>query len=139
MWRAVVVAALLISPASAEPGPYANPYNPYATSVSGGVQFRSYVSLDRLNLQYQSRTMPAYFATKEGTNWKRVAPVPKAALFRNYPNYPALNAALSGALGPGTTSAKSMRPLPLTAERPVETACDPYMDDNGCLDEYGGW
>jgi hypothetical protein len=137
MKRALLVVCLAVSPAAAQVSPYSNPYNPYVSSSSGGtLQFRPYISLDRLNVQYQSRVIPLSYGAMGGTNWNVANVAPRAAAFRYYLHYPMMNAAGAGTGASGNPSAKSLQPLPFSAAPPVETACDPYQDEDGCLSEY---
>jgi hypothetical protein len=140
MWRALALTCWLASPVLAQIGPYVNPYNPYASAAAGGhVQMRPFVSLDRLNLHYQTRVSPSSRVMVEGADWNVASPVSQAAAFRIYPHYPALNSARTVSRGFGKVAARTIQPRPFTAPRPVELACDPYNDNDGCLSEYAGW
>lgn len=139
MKRALVVIWLLASPAMAQVGPTRNPYNPYANSINrGSVQLRPYISLDRLNSQYQSRALHSNPIAANRAISHSANLTARAASFRYYPNYPS-NSMQMAAQVAGYAAARSLQPLPLSAPRPVETSCDPYTDDDGCLSDYAGW
>jgi hypothetical protein len=137
MKRALLVICALTSPAAAQVGPYVNPFNPYASSASvGTIYSRPYISLDRLNIRYQSQMVPSGYGAMDGTTWNAANPTLTAATFRHYPNYPMLSSSSISARTSGNPSAKSLQPLPMSIGPPDETACDPYQDYDGCVSKY---
>src|SRR5262245_30852917 len=106
MGRALLLVCLVASPAFAQVN---SRFGPYSTaSPSSLTYFRSYTSVDRLNLQKQNRTMS--YGQLVNNPWSRAIPGPRtrAAGFRFYPNYPSLNAKLGSSnttlRGAGATS-----------------------------------
>jgi hypothetical protein len=140
MWRALLVVCLFASPAVAQVNSYVNPYNPYASSTSRGtVQFRPYVSVDRLHLVRQNRAAPTEYVAVSGSSAIILNANSRPAGFRSYPNYPSMGSSQIGSRVTNVTAAKSLQPLPMTAPPPVEIACNPYFDDDSCLSDYAGW
>ena len=143
MRRALLLVGLIATSASAQVQSYVNPYNPYVSSATLGPMYaQPYVSLDRLHLQYQSRAMPSSFAATAGTLGTGTNSATVTSRYQQYPNYPSLNGLANSPISVGgfsNTAAKGLQPLPLTAPRPVETACDPYLSSDGCLSEIAGW
>ncbi len=140
MWRALLVVCLLASPAAAQVNSYVNPYNPYASSTSrGAVRFRPYVSLDRLHLLHQNRAAPTEYFAVSGSSAIILSANSRPAGFRSYPNYPSMASSQIGSRASNVAAARSRQPLPMTAPKPVEIACNPYFDDDSCLSDYAGW
>jgi hypothetical protein len=136
MKRALLLACLCASPAAAQ----VNSYNPYVNlNDRGPVSFRPYVSLDRLNIQHQYRVAPHRYFPTNVSSLSAANSSSRQSGFRYYPNYPSLSFSASGFRGSIDSATTAKNPLPMTAPLPVEYACDPYMDDDGCLSEIAGW
>jgi hypothetical protein len=135
MKRAIGLVVLLTSPCVGQE----NPYNPYVGLRDvGGLNFRPYVSIDRLNIAHQNLATgirPVYF----GSSGAGVRSTARQPGFGYYPNYPSFGVAPVRSRGPMASAAALERALPIALPLVGPGACDPYLDDDGCLGEIAGW